>query len=166
MSPTRLGYRELGLELVSFEENHSRQRKRPPMVEEKRDEGVEDPIKLLLAESLAQQRNEMLETFSQILEQLPTIVDASSSSSRFGDASPFKVYVNFDIPVFEGQIDVDALEKWFNLLEGYFSVHNFFDRENITFALLKDVPHVKYWWETYWEQNSTKESRIFGAEPT
>jgi hypothetical protein len=43
---------------------------------------------------------------------------------------------------------------------------NFFDRENITFVLLKVVPHVKYWWETYWEKNSTKESRIFWVEPT
>jgi hypothetical protein len=42
---------------------------------------------------------------------------------------------------------VDALEKWLNFLEGYFSVHNFSDRENTTFALLKALPHVKHWWE-------------------
>jgi hypothetical protein len=29
-------------------------------------------------------------------------VGASSSSSHFGGTSPFKVQVNFDIPVFEG----------------------------------------------------------------
>jgi hypothetical protein len=58
------------------------------------------------------------------------------------------------------------LEKWLNFIEGYFSIHNFFDRENITFALLKALPHVKHWWETYWEKNSTEESRIFGVEPT
>jgi hypothetical protein len=53
MSPTRSGYRELGLELVSLEENHSLQPKRPPMVEEKRDEhGVGDPIKLFLENPL------------------------------------------------------------------------------------------------------------------
>jgi hypothetical protein len=50
----------------------------------------------------------------------------SSSSSHFGDATPFKVQVNFDIPIFEGQIDADALEKWLNLLEGYFSCSQFF----------------------------------------
>jgi hypothetical protein len=61
---------------------------------------------------------------------------------------------------------VDALEKWLNLLEGYFSVHNFSDRENITFALLKALPHVKHWWETYWEKSSTEESGIYGVEPT
>jgi hypothetical protein len=52
----------------------------------------------------------------------------SSSTSHFGDASPFKVQVNFDIPVFEGHIDADALEKWLNMIEFYFSVHNFSDR--------------------------------------
>ena len=81
--------------------------------------------------------------------------DSSSSKNHFRSTSPFKLRVNFDIPVFEGQIDEDALDKWLNLLEGYFFVHNFFDREKITFALLKGVPHVKHWWETNWEKSST-----------
>jgi hypothetical protein len=33
-------------------------------------------------------------------------------------------------------------------------------------VLLKALPHVKHWWETYWEKNSTEESGIFGVEPT
>jgi hypothetical protein len=108
----------------------------------------------------------MMENFSQILRCLPITTDVSSSSSHFGGTTPFKVQVNFDILIFEGQIDVDALEKWLNLLEGYFSVHNFFDRENITFALLKALPHVKHWWETYCEKISTEESGMFEVEPT
>ena len=107
-----------------------------------------------------------MNNFSQILRRLPATAGTSTSSDHFGGAAPFKVQVNFDIPVFEGQIDVDALEKWVNLLEGYFSVYNFSDREKITFALLKVVPHVKDWWETYYEKASTKESEMFGTEPT
>jgi hypothetical protein len=61
---------------------------------------------------------------------------------------------------------VYALNKWLNLLEGYFSVHNFSDKENITFTLLKYLPHVKHWWDTYWEKISTEESGIYGVEPT
>jgi hypothetical protein len=91
----------------------------------------------------------MMENFSHIL-QLPSIVGGTySSSDHFGRTSPFKVKVNFDIPIFEGQIDADAIKKWLNLLEGYFFVHNFFDGEKITFMLLKALPHVKHWWETY-----------------
>jgi hypothetical protein len=90
----------------------------------------------------------------------------SSSRDHFGGTSPFKVQVNFDIPIFEGQIDADALEKWLNLLEGYFSCSQFFHREKITFTLLKALPHVKHWWETYWEKISTEESGIYGVEPT
>jgi hypothetical protein len=97
----------------------------------------------------------MMENFSHILQCLPIASNTSSSSDHFGATSPFKVQVNFDIPVFEGQIDADALDKWLNLLEGYFSVHNFSDKEKITFTLLKALPHVKHWWETYWEQSST-----------
>ena len=61
-------------------------------------------------------------------------------------------------------IDADALEKWLNLLEGYFYVHHFSDREKITFVLLKALPHVKHCWETYWEKISTEESGMYGAE--
>jgi hypothetical protein len=63
----RSGYRELGLELVSLEENHSRQPKQPPMVEEKRDDREGDPFKMFLEESLMRQRNEMMDNFAQIL---------------------------------------------------------------------------------------------------
>ena len=37
------------------------------MVEEKKDEGVGDPIKILLEEAIEKQRNVMMESFSQIL---------------------------------------------------------------------------------------------------
>jgi hypothetical protein len=35
-----------------------------------------------------------------------------------------------------------------------------------TFVLLKALPHVKYWWETYCEQHFGDESAIFGPKPT
>jgi hypothetical protein len=99
----------------------------------------------------------MMDSFAQILRQLPT-GDASSSN---GCITPFKVQINFDIPIFEGQIDVDVVGKWLNLLEGYFSVHNFSNREKINFALLKVIPHVKDWWETLCEQKETEEPSLF-----
>jgi hypothetical protein len=89
--------------------------------------------------------------------------DASSSS---GAATLFKVHINFYICIFEGQIDVDAIDKWLNLLEGYFSFHNFSDREKITFALLKVVPHVKDWWEIFCEQKEIEGSTLFSVSPT
>jgi hypothetical protein len=39
-------------------------------------------------------------------------------TTTFEQSLRFKVKVNFDIPMFEGQIDADALDKWLNLLEG------------------------------------------------
>jgi hypothetical protein len=149
MSPTRSEYSNLGLELVSLEENFSRTPKKPSMAEEKKNDEVDDLISLLLEQALTRQRDEMMENFSHILQRLPIASGASSSSIHFGGTSPFKVQVNFDIPIFEGQIDANALDKWLNLLEGYFSIHNFSDRENITSTLLKSLPHVKHWWETY-----------------
>jgi hypothetical protein len=62
-------------------------------------------------------------------------------------------------------IDEYAVDKWLNPLEGYFS-DNFSDIENITFALLKVVPHVKYWWDTYFEKRVVEESIMFVVAPT
>jgi len=166
MSPTRSEYNKLGLELVSLEDNRSRPPKKPSMAEERKNDGAEDFIHLLLEQPLPRQRDEMMENFVDILQRLSIAAGASSSSGHFGGTSPFKVQVNFDIPIFEGQIDADALDKWLNLLEGYFFVHNFSDSEMIIFALLKSLPHVKHWWETYWEQSSAKESGIYGTKPT
>jgi hypothetical protein len=68
------------------------------MGDENKYDGVGDPIKMFLEESLTRQRNEMMDNFAQILRWFPT-GEASSSS---GHATPFKVQVNFDIPLFEG----------------------------------------------------------------
>ena len=51
------------------------------------------------------------------------------------------------------------------MLEGYFSFHDFPDREKITFTL-KVVPHVKDWWDTYSEQRAIEEYEIFLVAPT
>ena len=53
-----------------------------------------------------------------------------------------------------------------NVLEGYFSVHNVFDRKKITFELLKVVTHVKNWWDTYWEKKLSDEFGILETNPT
>jgi hypothetical protein len=161
--PDKIWVQEVGTRTSrAFARSVMRRARQQLMGDEKKDDGAGDPFKMLLEESLARQRNEMMDNFAQILRRLPT-GDTSSSS---GHATPFKVQVNFDIPLFEGLIDADVVDKWLNLLEGYFSVHNFFDREKITFALLKVVPHVKDWWDTYSEQRAIEESAIFVVAPT
>jgi hypothetical protein len=75
-------------------------------------EETRNPLKLFIEDSLTQQRSEMMDSFVQILPRLPK-GDASSSSRG---VAPFKVQINFDIPIFEGQIDVDVVNKWLNLL--------------------------------------------------
>jgi hypothetical protein len=129
---------------------------------DKKDDGTGDPFKLFIEEALTQQRNKMMDSFTQILRRLPT---SDTYSSNRG-AAPFKVQINFDIPIFEGQIDTDVVDKCLNLLEGYFSVHKFLNRENITFALLKVVPHVKDWWETFYEKKEIEETSLLSVKTT
>jgi hypothetical protein len=83
----------------------------------------------------------MKNSFAQIIRRIPT----SDTYSSNGGVTTFKLQIKFNITIFEGQIDIYFVDKWLNLLEGHFSIHNFSNRENIMFALLKAVPHVKYW---------------------
>jgi hypothetical protein len=87
MSPTRSEYKKLGLKLVYIEDKISHTPKRPLMEGEKNDDGIGDPFKLLIEEAFTQQRNEMMDIFTQILRRLPT--GDTSSSSR--GATLFKV---------------------------------------------------------------------------
>eukprot|EP00253_Pinus_taeda_P027723 PITA_27723 len=89
MSPSRSGYKELGLELVKPLQDQPRKSRRPPMADEKKDEVAGDPIKILLEEALERQRNAMMDSFAQILQRLPR-GDASASSSYSGNVTPFK----------------------------------------------------------------------------
>jgi hypothetical protein len=52
MSPMRSEYSKLGLEIVSLEDNRSRTTKNPSMEEEKKNDGADDPINLLLEQAL------------------------------------------------------------------------------------------------------------------
>ena len=114
----RSEYSKLGLEFVSLEDNFSHTPKKPSMAEEKKNDRAGDYINMLLEKDLTRQRDKMMENFSHILQCLLIKTCMPSSSGHFGGTSPFKVQVNFDIPVFEDQIDADALDKWLNLLEG------------------------------------------------
>ena len=136
MSPTRLGYKEFGHDLVSLEEKISYTPKRPLMEGENKDDGTRDPFKLFLEESLPQQMNEMMDRFAQILRRIPT----SDESSLSGGDAPFKVHIKFDIPIFEGHIDADVANKWLNLLEGYFFVHNLLIEKILPFYFSNTFP--------------------------
>jgi hypothetical protein len=67
----------------------------------------------------------MMDSFAQILQRLSETTNAPSTSNHFGGVTPFKVQFNFYIPLFEVLIDANPLEKWLNMLEGYFFVHIF-----------------------------------------
>ena len=114
-----------------------------------------------------QHRNEMMnfffpESFDNFQQQRRHLQQVVTLEIK----TPLKIQVNFDIPLFEGQIYIDALEKWVSILQGYFSIRYFSNREKITFTLLKVVTHVKDLWEAYSEQYATQEFEIFGAKPT
>ena len=87
MSPTRSGYKKLGLEPIRPLPNQSCRARQQPMGDKNKYDGAGYPIKMFLEESLARQRNEMMDNFVQILRQLPT---GEVSSSR-GHAIPFKI---------------------------------------------------------------------------
>jgi len=97
-----------------------------------------------------------MDSFAKLLWWLPK---DDTSSSNIG-VIHFKVQIHIEIPISEGLIDTDVADKWLNLLELYFSVHNFSNRENIMFFLLKPIRDVKYWWETFCEKREAEEPSL------
>jgi hypothetical protein len=89
--------------------------------------------------------------------------EAYSTRNHFGGAAPFKIQVNFDIPLFEGRIDTYALEKWLNMLEVYYFVQKNSRIEKITFMLLKSLPHVRAWWEGVGNRSFFRENHNVGG---
>jgi hypothetical protein len=78
----------------------------------------------------------MMDSFTQILQWLPT---GDTSSSNRGTA-PFKVQINFDIPIFEGQIEIDVVDKWLNLIEGIFLSITFRINKRLLLCSSKSFP--------------------------
>jgi len=104
-----------------------------------------------------EKRNGMMQKFTHILQQLLMIGEAPSICIHFGGVTPFKTQVISYIPLFEGQIVAYPLEKWLNLLLS----SNFVDIENITFMLLKVLPHVNDSWESYSQRHNGDGSITF-----
>jgi hypothetical protein len=72
-------------------------------------------------------------------------IEVPSISCHFKGTTPLKVQVTLEIPLFEGKIDANALEKWLNLLENYYSIKKISSGKKIVFTLLKSLPQVKDW---------------------
>jgi hypothetical protein len=47
-----------------------------------------------------------------------------------------------------------------------FSIHNFLNRENIKFTLLKVIPYVKEWWENLSKRKEIEEPSLFTVTVT
>ena len=97
----RLGYKDLGLDLVEPLQDQPRKPRWTPMGDENKDEGARDPIKIFLREALGKKMNTIMDKFTQILQRMPT-GGTSASNSHSGGATPFKVQVKFEIPIFDG----------------------------------------------------------------
>jgi hypothetical protein len=68
----------------------------------------------------------------------------SSSSSV-----PFKVEEKLEIPMFNGQTNVEALDSWLKQLEVYFGLYQIQETQQISFTHLKMTRHALLWWESY-----------------
>lgn len=111
--------------------------------------------------------------------------------SKRQQSSRYELILN--IPLFEGKIDEKYLDRWLrreecylffynfsineNMIyakymdrwlcqeECYIFVYNFSINGNIIFALLKSLPYVKKWRDTYSMKNSRDDSREYKVEP-
>lgn len=81
----------------------------------------------------------MMDNFSQILWQLAK-GNAYPSNSHFGGATPFKVQVSFEIPIFEGQKDANIVDRWLNMLGRIFFSSRLFQKGKYFFCTPQSNP--------------------------
>jgi hypothetical protein len=67
ISPTRCGYKKLGLEPIESLQYRSHRARKKPMGDKNKYHGVVYPIKMFLEEALTQKMNEMMGKFKDIL---------------------------------------------------------------------------------------------------
>ncbi|KAF6164889.1 hypothetical protein GIB67_017092 [Kingdonia uniflora] len=61
-----------------------------------------------------------------------SVIGKSTNSMR----NP-RINFKIDIPIFDGSIDAEMLDNWFDRLEAYFSVYKYYNAQQICFATLK-----------------------------
>jgi len=62
---------------------------------------------------------------------------------------PFKVEVNLEIPIFNGQTNDEALYSWLKQLEVYFGLYKIQETQQISFSHLNMTIHALLWWKIY-----------------
>jgi hypothetical protein len=71
-----------------------------------------------------------------------------SSSSHV----PFKFEEKLEIPMYDGQINVEVpevLNNWLKQMDVYFGLYQIQELQHISFACLKMTRHALLWWESY-----------------
>jgi hypothetical protein len=62
---------------------------------------------------------------------------------------PFKVEEKLEIPMYDGQVNVEKLNSWLKQLEVYFGLYQIKETQHISFSHLKMSRHALLWWESY-----------------
>jgi hypothetical protein len=69
-----------------------------------------------------------MDNFAQILIQLLATMEEASIRNHFGSVIPFKVQVNFDIPLFEGHMYSQHVRKMVKSARALFIYLQFFQQ--------------------------------------
>jgi hypothetical protein len=79
------------------------------------------------------------------------VCNDSGKNHSFSSSShiPFKVEEKIEIPMYDGQINVEVLNSWLKQLEVYFGLYQIQETQQISFSHLKMTKHALLWWESY-----------------
>ena len=90
------------------------------------------------------------------LKDLGKIKSFSSSSNL-----PFKVEAKLEIPMYDGQVNVEVLNRWLKQMEVYFVLYQVQEVQHIYFSILKMTGHVLLWYCIYHCLGKLKYAREF-----
>ena len=85
-----------------------------------------------------------------------------SHKSKNSGKSPFlKLDVKFELPMFNGEVNVEKLDNWIRQLEVYLRIHNLHDDDTkIQLASLRMEGATLVWWEDKTKEEIRKHGKI------
>ncbi|OMO60967.1 hypothetical protein CCACVL1_23781 [Corchorus capsularis] len=99
-----------------------------------------------------------LESMMDLLKQSIQVRDVIEPAKTEPVAQPvaeqrvvesFKMEVRIEIPIYDGELDPEKLNRWIKQLEVYFSTKPYTNQQKISFARLRLGNHAVTWWESF-----------------
>ncbi|TXG50795.1 hypothetical protein EZV62_023319 [Acer yangbiense] len=90
-------------------------------------------------------------------DSLDSDTETDEEEIKVNSMKNLKVDFKVDIPVYDGIINAEKLDRWIDRLEIYYTVNKYSKSQKIKFASLKLSSHALTWWKSYRKRHNVSD---------